>query len=179
MCSVGQAACVAVCRSLVEEFTVPFGCTCDPPFWYLSRGTHDWCIWQTFATCRYSPRRGNGALVKYWPLTRFQPTAGKGDTSQSLSKCLFTYEVETLPCSHDSFIHDKQISDLCVDFWYNSVRRVRVVRPRTHWPGRHFQVCCSTNVCQNPVAETVWELFTWLLPECALRDALVVSRDFK
>jgi len=41
------------------------------------------------------------------------------------------------------------------------------------------QMCCNTNVCQNPVAETAWELFTWLLPECALSDAFVVVTRFQ
>lgn len=82
--------------------------------------SHGWYIWQIFVTSVY--------------LTCLFPTDCQQMWSQSKELPLFSYQFKTCPLhSHDSFILDKQTSDLCVDSYYHLVcQMVRVAKHTSH-----------------------------------------------
>ena len=64
----------------------------------------------------------------------FPLTVSKCEISQRSCHCLFSYQFKTCPLhSHDSFILDKQTSDLCVDSSCHFVcQLVRVAKHKSH-----------------------------------------------
>ena len=72
------------CRSLSIQL-----CLCLMPL------SHDGYIWQTFASRKYLPHRGDGALVQILATRRFPRIIGKCDTRQRTGQFLFMYQAET------------------------------------------------------------------------------------